>query len=326
MKILDAGRLFTEMNELGRSGQPFVFLTDAFAEKGIIEPVGQSGCTIWYKTSRNGNIPESDYATPLTVWDIQPVSPEMYTKGFRVVMDHILRGDTFLLNYTQPTKVLANLSLKELFHISKARYKIHLPGVFTCFSPETFITISEDGVISSHPMKGTADATDPDAETLLLEDSKEIAEHHTIVDLIRNDLSRVADEVTVERFRYTERLHTNRRDLIQVSSAITGKLKDGWKGRLGDIFRELLPAGSVTGAPKPKTVEIIRKAENYDRGWYTGVFGIFDGKTVDSAVMIRFVEDTGNGLVFKSGGGITFQSDARSEYDEMIKKVYVPVA
>jgi para-aminobenzoate synthetase component 1 len=326
MKFLDAGRLFAEMNELGKSGEPFVFLTDAFAEKGVIEPLSQPSGSIWYKTPRNINIPVEKSCSPLTVWDVSPVFPEIYQNGFRMVMDHILRGDTFLLNYTQPTRIQTNLSLEELFLISKARYRVHLPGVFTCFSPETFVTIGENGIISSHPMKGTADATDPDAEIQLMEDSKEIAEHHTIVDLIRNDLSRVADGVTVERFRYPERLHTNRRDLIQISSAITGKLKVGWKGRLGDIFRELLPAGSVTGAPKPKTVEIIRKVENYDRGWYTGVFGVFDGETVDSAVLIRFIEDSGNGLVFKSGGGITFQSDPRSEYEEMIKKVYVPVA
>jgi len=87
----------------------------------------------------------------------------------------------------------------------------------------------------------------------------------------------------------------------------------------------MLPAGSITGAPKKKTVEIIQKAEGYDRGYYTGIFGHFDGRDLDSAVAIRFIEKQGEELIFKSGGGITFQSDWKKEYDEMQKKVYVPI-
>ena len=87
----------------------------------------------------------------------------------------------------------------------------------------------------------------------------------------------------------------------------------------------MLPAGSITGAPKQKTVKIIRETEGYDRGYYTGVFGIFDGRDLDSCVLIRFIENIEGQLVYKSGGGITFQSDPWKEYNEMIKKVYVPV-
>ena len=175
-------------------------------------------------------------------------------------------------------------------------------------------------------MKGTADANEENAVERLLNDSKEIAEHHTIVDLIRNDLSRVAENVVVENFRYVEKITTNRSNLLQVSSKITGQLPPDWRCRLGDIFSALLPAGSVTGAPKPATLEIIRKAEKYDRGWYTGISGLYDGETVDSGVMIRFVENQNGKMVFKSGGGVTFQSECCHEYQEMIKKIYVPVA
>ena len=87
----------------------------------------------------------------------------------------------------------------------------------------------------------------------------------------------------------------------------------------------MLPAGSISGAPKRKTVEIIREAETYERGFYTGVMGYFDGETLDSAVMIRFLEQDGDRFIFKSGGGITFQSRARDEYEEMISKIYVPI-
>ena len=74
-----------------------------------------------------------------------------------------------------------------------------------------------------------------------------------------------------------------------------------------------------------KTLEIISKAEKYERGFFSGVFGIFDGQNMDSAVMIRFIEKTKEGLIFKSGSGITAQSNMISEYQELIDKVYVPI-
>ena len=165
----------------------------------------------------------------------------------------------------------------------------------------------------------------PDAKEVLLRDEKEAAEHATITDLIRNDLSRVASEVTVTRYRYLDELHTHCGRLLQMSSEIRGRLPENYHEKLGSLFFELLPAGSITGAPKKKTVEIIREAETYDRGFYTGVMGYFDGKNLDSAVMIRFLEHTDGGFVYKSGGGITFRSTARSEYEEMIQKIYVPI-
>jgi len=87
----------------------------------------------------------------------------------------------------------------------------------------------------------------------------------------------------------------------------------------------LLPAGSVSGAPKKKTLEIIAENETDPRGYYTGVFGIFDGENVDSAVMIRYIEKSGDKLWYRSGCGITNQSECASEYKEMIDKVYVPI-
>ena len=174
-------------------------------------------------------------------------------------------------------------------------------------------------------MKGTIDATIENAEQVILNDPKETAEHNTIVDLIRNDLSMVAKNVRVEKFRYIEKIITTDKTLLQVSSKITGILEDDFQSRLGDIIFDLLPAGSVSGAPKKKTVEIIQGNENYNRGFYTGVFGYFDGSLLDSGVMIRFIEKTKNGLTYKSGGGITFMSNPESEYQELIDKVYVPI-
>ncbi len=174
-------------------------------------------------------------------------------------------------------------------------------------------------------MKGTMDAAIPGAHRLLASDPKEDAEHNTIVDLIRNDLSTVASQVRVKRFKYIEKLKTHQGELLQMSSEISGKLAADFKGNLGDILFALLPAGSICGAPKKKTLEIIKEVEAYERGFYTGVFGYFDGQNLDSAVAIRYIEKQEDGLVFKSGGGITFKSDWEKEYNELLNKVYVPV-
>lgn len=174
-------------------------------------------------------------------------------------------------------------------------------------------------------MKGTIDASIPDAAQLLINDPKEAAEHATIVDLIRNDLSMVANQVSVSRYRYIDTLRTNLGSILQTSSEIQGTLPDDYHAHLGDIIFKLLPAGSITGAPKKKTMQIIQEAETYDRGFYTGIMGYFDGENLDSAVMIRFVEQEGEKMYFKSGGGITCQSDVESEYNEMKQKVYVPI-
>lgn len=112
---------------------------------------------------------------------------------------------------------------------------------------------------------------------------------------------------------------------MQVSSKIVGELEKDYNERIGDIIYAMLPAGSISGAPKKKTIEIIQRAEKGKRGFYTGVFGIFDGKNLDSAVMIRFIEKAKDKLFFRSGGGITFMSNHENEYQELIDKIYVPI-
>ena len=233
-------------------------------------------------------------------------------------------GNSYLLNLTCSTPVNTGFSLKDVFLNSKSKYSIWFDEKFVCFSPETFVTI-HNGVIRSFPMKGTIDAMIPDAEKVILNDPKETAEHYTIVDLIRNDLSMVSKNVRVERFRYIDVIETNEKSLLQVSSEICGNLDDDYKSHLGDILFELLPAGSVSGAPKKKTVGIISTVEGSERGYYTGVFGIFDGDNLDSGVMIRFIENKNGNYFYRSGGGITAFSDPLSEYKEMIDKIYVPV-
>jgi para-aminobenzoate synthetase component 1 len=174
-------------------------------------------------------------------------------------------------------------------------------------------------------MKGTIDASIPNAEEKILLNHKEIAEHNTMIDLIRNDLSRIAKQVKVTRYRYIEKIIANNIELLQVSSAISGVLPENYKSNLGNILFSLLPAGSISGAPKEKTIEIIKEAEQIPRGYYTGVCGIFDGEKTDCGVMIRFIENSDGSLYFRSGGGITAMSNLEDEYQEMINKIYVPI-
>lgn len=151
-----------------------------------------------------------------------------------------------------------------------------------------------------------------------------MAEHVTIVDLIRNDLSMIATDVRVNRFRYVERINAGGKDLLQVSSEISGKLMPHYYNDPSGALLSLLPAGSVSGAPKNRTIEVIRQAEGEERGFYTGICGLFDGKNLDSGVMIRFIEQSGLHLYYRSGGGITTQSDVFSEFQETQDKIYVP--
>jgi para-aminobenzoate synthetase component 1 len=213
--------------------------------------------------------------------------------------------------------------MRDIFLQSEAKYRLYVKDEFVVFSPEIFIQIKED-TIYSFPMKGTIDAQLENAEYKILTNKKESAEHATIVDLIRNDISKVASNVKVEKYRYIDVIKTNEGNLLQVSSKISGKLENQYRQQLGTIIFELLPAGSISGAPKKKTLEIIASAETHKRGFYTGVFGVFDGKDLDSGVLIRFIEKQQEQLVFKSGGGITANSSLESEYQEMIQKVYLP--
>jgi len=314
------------MNKLGKARTPFLFLVDYKMENAIILPLEEIDSNVFcYDLNGNCNYKQTDFDhNHLFNFNIQPISQDVYRKGFKIVMKNIKLGNSFLTNLTFETPVSSKLGLKDFFSLSKAYFKLWIKDRFTFYSPEKFVNI-KDNVIRSFPMKGTIDASIENAEKVILEDEKEMAEHYTIVDLIRNDISLVAKNVRVERFRYFDSINTNGKTLLQVSSEVAGDLDINWNEKIGSILFKLLPAGSITGAPKKKTMEIIAEAEIDPRGYYTGVAGIFDGTTLESAVMIRFVENREGQLFYHSGGGITVNSKCEHEYQEMIEKVYVPV-
>lgn len=311
----------TEMNRWGRAGIPFLFVIDYQMKKPVVVKLSDlENSGIRYRIQHKVTATVTD--RPVEI-EKKPVSFKKYSEAFDIIRTGLLRGDSFLTNLTQPTQIEMDISLNEIFKRSQARYNLLFEDQFVVFSPETFVRI-QDGIIYSHPMKGTQKNDNANAETALFNNPKELAEHATIVDLIRNDLSRFAQKVKVDKFRYLEPVVTHHGQLLQMSSQISGTLADNYPGLIGDLIFGMLPAGSVTGAPKAQTLQLIAKAENYDRGYYTGVFGIFDGKNLDSGVMIRFIEKTPDGYLFKSGGGITALSTPESEYQEMIDKIYLP--
>ncbi len=312
------------MNRCGKAGKPFLFGVDFELEKGFFVEDPLKNNEIAFTCGTITNIPPDNSHIPAPRLHICATNADAYRKKFTIVRNGLLHGDSFLLNLTEKTPIHTNLSLEQIFHNSRARYKLLIPGRLVCFSPESFVRII-NGNIFSYPMKGTIDATLPDAEKRLIGNHKEECEHYTIVDLIRNDLNRVATGVEVKRFRYVEEIHTLHSHILQTSSEITGRLPHGWQQRLGNLLFELLPAGSISGAPKPATVQLIRQAEGEARGYYTGVFGYFDGRDLDSGVMIRYIEKEGEHYFFRSGGGITINSLANDEYREVLEKIYLPI-
>ena len=319
-------RVVERMNSLCKNAEPFLFIVDFKGEKGLILDSNElKNSTILCAINGielNSYTPNIDSTTP--DFELAPIPFDIYTTAFDKAVARIKSGDSYLLNLTFPTKLGHNLDLHQIYSSAKAPYKMLFNNDFVFYSPETFVKIY-DNTIYSFPMKGTIDATIEGAESILLSDKKERCEHNTIVDLIRNDLSTISKGVKVDRFRYVEQIKTSSSNILQTSSQISGNLEHDWRSKFGDILFSMLPAGSVSGAPKQKTLEIIAECEESERGFYCGIMGYFNGESVDSCVIIRYIERDNSGLFnYRSGGGITSQSIAKDEYDELIKKVYVP--
>ena len=313
-----------KMDELSNQKVPFFFMVDFLKENIEIytqEQILNLGLLFDFQKDTSFHCMD---AVKNLQWEIFPESKEEYKKGFDIVQNHINLGNSYLVNYTKKTPIKTNLQLEEIYKLTRAKYKVCIPDRFVFFSPETFVEI-KDQKIYTHPMKGTIDASVENASEVLKSDVKEKAEHYTVVDLLRNDLSMVANDVKVDEFQRIDLLKTKQKDLLAMSSEISGDIKPEFQNKIGSIMDILLPAGSILGAPKAKTLEIIIEAESQSRGYYSGVCGWFDGSNLDSCVMIRFIEKDGEELFFRSGGGITHRSDLESEYQEMKNKIYVPI-
>ncbi len=356
------------MNHFGHGKTPFFFLIDFEIKYPLIIAMTEiDHNSILHDFRGYGNHRQSPGSADSKTrnnfkLNPEPISREKYNQAFSAVQREQHMGNSLLCNLTFPSRVdlPRQLNLKDIFHMCRAPYRLYadlgalipqaaageLPEEFLVFSPEAFVQ-THDGRMYTYPMKGTAavsagDDVD-DAGKSLLTNEKERAEHTTVVDLLRNDLGRVCSDVQVEEFRYISRIHSQDTSLLQVSSRISAKMKEDWQSHLGDMFCQLLPAGSVSGAPKRETCRIIAEAEaahmdesrlpHGRRGYYCGVAGVFNGWNLDSAVLIRYMEQWGEkfggggfggGKFFRSGGGITIYSDAESEYAELVDKIRIP--
>lgn len=311
--------MYDQLSKWVSNGIPTFFYSDFKGENLTAHPLDQLDQRdiefSFHSAKSAGNSPHTPLNFPTRFTD--------YEKKFTAVQEQIRSGNTYLLNLTQATPIETSYSLHQIYTMAHAPYKLRVGNQFVCFSPEPFITI-QNNTIHTYPMKGTIDASLPNAIETIINDPKELAEHTMIVDLLRNDIGIVARNVKVEKFRYITTIDTGQKKLHQVSSHISGDLNKGWKNNFGEILQKLLPAGSISGTPKKMTVEIIESIEGYERGYFSGIFGYFDGESVFSAVAIRYIENSDGKLFYKSGGGITAESNCEKEYQEMIDKIYIP--
>lgn len=323
---MDLYAFMHEANKYGRKRIPFLFIIDYELKKPLIYPIDKlNNEHVKYKFTVDNSeeyiVKNKEYH--LDKLQYNPINFHTYKEGFDKVIHALKRGDTYLLNLTYPNEILSTFNPLNIYEVAQSKYKLYLKDQLICYSPETFVQI-KGNQIYSFPMKGTIDAHIPNAAQKLLNDNKEQYEHNTIVDLIRNDLAMVASHITINNFRYVEKIQTPNGAILQTSSEISGTLPNNWNEQLGDLLLKLLPAGSISGAPKEKTCNIIKQAEIRERGYYTGIFGIFDGQNLDSAVAIRMLQKHDNIWYYHAGGGITAQSNLENEYQELLAKIYVP--
>ena len=327
IQTLSKAEATRRMNELGKAQEPFLFIIDFEMEQHIVLKLDEIPAqSLLYDFNGKRNFKEAPVSEKEVFFEKHPVTEAQYHGAFQLVMDHIKAGNSYLVNLAFPTPISTNIGLREAFFRSRARYRLWLKGQFTCFSPEPFITIDKSGRIASFPMKGTRTQAEYKQRSLLLDDPRENAEHATIVDVLRTDLARIADEVELVKYRYVDQVNTAKGQLLQTSSVIQGQIKDSLKRSYGTILSQIFPPGSVSGSPKDKSIHIIRRIEGQPRGYYTGIMGYFDGLQMDSAVLIRFVEQTPDGYFFRSGAGITMRSEWLAEYQEMLAKCQLPLA
>jgi aminodeoxychorismate synthase component I len=256
-------------------------------------------------------------------------SKERYLELIQKAKEHIKTGDVFQLCLTNQIFIEHDadalktfLTLRESNPAPYGSY-LKLGGIeIVSSSPEQFLKVSASGKVSSKPIKGTRPRSKDPAEDAqianeLVNNEKERAENLMIVDLMRNDFGRVceADSIAVEKLFDIESYAT----VHQLVSTVTGTLKLGQSAT--SALAACFPAGSMTGAPKIRAVEILRELEASPRDIYSGAFGYlgFDG-SADFGMTIRTLVFEGNSASLGVGGGITIDSDPDSEFEETMLK------
>jgi para-aminobenzoate synthetase len=252
--------------------------------------------------------------------------PPEYAAAFGEVQEQLRAGNSYEVNLTHRLTVTSDLDpvtaylrLRELNPAPYAGYLAHRGAHLLSSSPERFATVDRHRTIETKPMKGTTPrgaSAEEDAELRrrLATDPRFRAENLMIVDLLRNDIGMVAAPGTVEVPVLMD--VESYASVHQLVSTVRGRLRS--EVSTIDALRALFPAGSMTGAPKLRTMEIIRDIEATPRGPYAGAFGWIAGDgRADLGVVIRTLTTDGAGTwELGTGGGITVRSEVAEEYDE----------
>lgn len=275
--------------------------------------------------------PGNTAATNGPIFDAKAAwSSQDYAKRFARLHDHIRKGDCYQGNLTFPVQAQWSGDPLAAFDALTERQPVKYGAlvalgdpVVLSRSPELFFEIDAEGIIETHPMKGTAPrgatkAEDKRLKAFLSNDEKNQAENRMIVDLLRNDISLISEVGTLEvpelfRIETYPTVH-------QMVSRVRARLLPGLTIR--EIFAALFPCGSITGAPKIRAMEILHDLETAPRDVYCGAIGwIAPGGTMRFSVAIRTISLFSSGeAVYNVGGGVVFDSTAEEEYQECLLK------
>jgi para-aminobenzoate synthetase / 4-amino-4-deoxychorismate lyase len=258
------------------------------------------------------------------------ISKPDYLKKIKQIEDFILQGDTYQINFTGKYDFVFDGSIFALYNSLKNKQNVAYGALIKadsryilCFSPELFFRL-KNGKITTKPMKGTAKRGKTDQEDLLIQewlegDKKNRAENLMIVDLLRNDLGRISEigSVKVRDLFSVEKYQT----LFQMTSTIEAKVRA--ELNYYEIFKSIFPCGSVTGAPKIRSMQIIDELETSNRGVYTGAIGYFSPqREAIFNVAIRTPIISGNKGEMGVGSGIVYDSISKNEYTECQLKAH----
>ncbi len=254
---------------------------------------------------------------------------KQFEAGVEKIRKYILAGDAFQVVLSQRLAMPMPADPFELYRVLRSvnpspyLYFLELDGFsLVGSSPEVLVRV-EDDIVTVRPIAGTLPrgATPEEDRAFALDlqaDEKELAEHRMLVDLGRNDVGRVAEygSITVPDLMIVERFS----HVMHLSSQVEGKLKQGLSAI--DVFKACFPAGTVSGAPKVRAMEIIDELEPRKRGPYAGAVGYFGwgGTSMDTAITIRTVVVKDGTAYVQAGAGIVADSDPAKEYEETLNK------
>lgn len=257
------------------------------------------------------------------------ITKEEYINAINKIKEYISEGITYEVNYTYPSKIRTNLEELDLYEAilekQKTPYNTFLQTKklnLLSFSPELFFKLDKRKIITK-PMKGTVpclnDGKDKERRDFLYRDTKNRAENIMIVDLLRNDLGRIAKSGTVKVDKLFEiEKHPT---VFQMTSEVSAELED--EVGLYEIFKAIFPCGSITGAPKISTMRVINELEPFDRNIYCGAIGFLSPDCVEFSVPIRILYGKNYDYTYHAGGAIVWDSNAEDEWEETITKTKI---